>query len=1107
MESRQSTGVEQIADSLEKPLLDNRTYRVVKLANELEALLIHDADTDKASAALDNHAGAMSDAKDMPGMAHAVEHLLFMGTKKYPEENEYSRYLSAHSGHSNAFTASTSTNYFFEVAAEDEEKSSNATETSKSYPTSPLYGALDRFAQFFVSPLFLEETLERELRAVDSENKKNLQSDQWRMMQLGRTLCNPKHPNNHFATGNLKTLKDDPLARGVKIRDEFMNFHDKQYSANRMKLVVLGRESLDTLQSWVEELFSDVVNKNLPENRWDGIPIYSENELLDEIRAKPVMDTRSLTISFPWLDEDELYEEQPGRYLSHLIGHEGPGSILSYLKAKGWANELSSGDHTISPGTGIFDIQLKLTPDGLVNYKEIIKVVFQYISIIKETSPQKWIFDEIKRMTEVDFRFKQKSDASRTTSRLSQVMQKPLPRDRLLSGENVLTRFDGDLIKKAMSQFEPDNFRIMIVAPDAVEGRDIQHEPWYNTEYTISKLPEEFLSEVRQAYNSTSGQRISELSLPAKNEFIPSNLEVEKKETSQPMKTPKLIRNEKNLRLWYKKDDQFWVPKGTVNVLLRNPICGSTARDAVLGAVYTELVEDSLSEFTYDADIAGLHYRVDNPTNGLIVQVSGYSDKMSVLLKKVLTSMKNLEIKQDRFDVIKERMSRGWKNSEFQPPYHQISTFARWLAVDNAFTTQDYIEELPAITSDDVRKFQAVLLGQFHIEALVHGNVYQEDTLKMADVIENTLKPAVFPPEQWSIRRAIDFPAGSNYIYERPLQDPAQVNHAIFYSLNIGLKTDPQLHAQLLLLCQMLQEPAFNQLRTIEQLGYVVFSGHVVHATNEAFRVLIQSERTPEHLEARIEHFLTTFRTTLADMPNSEFESHKGSVVSERLERLKNLGEEGSRFWHHISSEIYHFQQRETDAAVLRTLSKADMLAFYDRFISPASATRAKLSVYLRAKAGAVVDAVAGATGEEQKAKFLGALEQYLSTQGMPVETSALAARFKDVDVGKGAANQDAILAAFTAYLQHDAGLPEQVVAGAVEQGKPLLEAVLAKVSAGAADEGSADGKSASAEGSEEGKKAVMIKDVRTFKASLPLTIGAAPISELSVFEELGSKL
>ncbi len=74
--------IERVTDRLEAPALDDRSYRVVRLPNQLEALLVHDPDTDKASAAVNVNVGSFSDADDMPGMAHAVEHLLFMGTNK-----------------------------------------------------------------------------------------------------------------------------------------------------------------------------------------------------------------------------------------------------------------------------------------------------------------------------------------------------------------------------------------------------------------------------------------------------------------------------------------------------------------------------------------------------------------------------------------------------------------------------------------------------------------------------------------------------------------------------------------------------------------------------------------------------------------------------------------------------------------------------------------------------------------------------------------------------------------------------------------------------------------------------------------------------------------
>lgn len=74
--------IERLCEKLEVPTLDDREYRVIRLPNQLEALLVHDPETDKASAAVNVNVGSFSDAEDMPGLAHAVEHALFMGTEK-----------------------------------------------------------------------------------------------------------------------------------------------------------------------------------------------------------------------------------------------------------------------------------------------------------------------------------------------------------------------------------------------------------------------------------------------------------------------------------------------------------------------------------------------------------------------------------------------------------------------------------------------------------------------------------------------------------------------------------------------------------------------------------------------------------------------------------------------------------------------------------------------------------------------------------------------------------------------------------------------------------------------------------------------------------------
>lgn len=774
----------------------------------------------------------------------------------------------------------------------------------------PLYGALDRFSQFFVNPLFLENTLDRELRAVDSENKKNLQSDPWRLMQLSKSLSSPEHPFHKFSTGNYKTLHDDPLARGVKIRDEFMSFYAKHYSANRMKLAVLGRESLDSLQEWVEELFADVKDQNLPQLRWDGIPALSDNDLLTQTFAKPVMDQRNLDIYFPYPDEEDLYASRPARYLSHLIGHEGPGSVLAYIKAKGWANGLSAGAVPQCPGTAFFSVGVRLTESGLANYQEVVKTIFQYIAMIKEHPPQQWIVDEMSKLAEVDFKYRQKIPASRTTSMLSGHMQKPTPRDQLLSAQALIRQFNPEAIKKGMEYLNEDNFRIRVVSQE-FPGEWDKKEKWYGTEYRYEKIPQDFLNEIRKAAHATTAERPAELHWPGVNEFVPQRLDVEKKDVNEPAIAPKLIRNDANIRTWWKKDDQFWVPKGSVSVVLRSPLASPTPYLTVMGQIYQQLIDDSLSEFAYDAELAGLEYSISHHSQGMDVAVSGYNDKMAVLLEKVLISMRDLVVSDDRFDIIKDRLMRGFNNFEYTEPFRQISSYSRWLVSEKNTVNFQLLEELKTVTAEDIRQFFPQLLKQMHIEILVHGNMYKEDALRITNLIERTLQPRPLPASQWPTRRCILIPPGSEYRYERVLKNADNINHCLEYLLFVGDSQDMALRAKVLLLAQMSDEPVFDTLRTKEQLGYVVGSNAVIMSTVAAWRVLIQSEKDCVHLENRIDEFLIGFEKLIADMPEEEFKAHKIGLINRRLEKLKNLNQETGRFWHHITDETFHFDLSE----------------------------------------------------------------------------------------------------------------------------------------------------------------------------------------------------
>lgn len=138
---------------------DPKEYRLIRLSNGLKAFLIskteeggNNSDDNEilAAANLIVGIGSFDEPSNIGGLAHFLEHMLFMGSKKYPEESSYHFFIASNGGNDNAMTENEFTSYFFEVS-------------ESAFPE-----ALDRFSQQFAAPLLLKEALQREREAVDS---------------------------------------------------------------------------------------------------------------------------------------------------------------------------------------------------------------------------------------------------------------------------------------------------------------------------------------------------------------------------------------------------------------------------------------------------------------------------------------------------------------------------------------------------------------------------------------------------------------------------------------------------------------------------------------------------------------------------------------------------------------------------------------------------------------------------------------------------------------------------------------------------------------------------------------------------------------------------
>lgn len=285
-----------------------------------------------------------------------------------------------------------------------------------------------------------------------------------------------------------------------------------------------------------------------------------------------------------------------------------------------------------------------------------------------------------------------------------------------------------------------------------------------------------------------------------------------------------------------------------------------------------------------------------------------------------------------------------------EPPFQHASYYLTYAIRERMWKCDDLADELADIQLQDVQSFYPTILSHLHIEGLVHGNLDQDEAIQMFRTVQNVLSARPLMPSQFISSRSLNLPPGESFVYQLPVRDMENVNSAIEYYSQVCDVTDIPLRARLSLVAQIAQEPCFNQLRTREQLGYLVFSGVRRHVGTMGLRFIIQSERDTVYLENRVDEFLDMLRDIIVNMTPSEYEAQVDSLIADKQEKFKNMGQEGAKYWNDIDFGYYEFDDVDKDVAELRTVEKQSLVEFFDRYIHPSSPEYRKLSIHLQSQ-------------------------------------------------------------------------------------------------------------------------------------------------------------
>jgi len=912
--------------------------RFLRLANGLQVVLSSDPEAEDCSASMRVNCGYFNDPDDIPGIAHFCEHMLFLGTEKYPEEGDYNEYMSAHGGTENAATGSETTYFFFTVNP------------------SGFEGALDRFSQFFISPLFTESGTERELNAIESEHRKNIVSDGRRAGAVLKSICNQSHPFSKFATGNRETLTSKPID---EVRAALLRHFNTYFTPKNMFLSLESSLSLEEMERLVVENFAAIPERAGFDGHGGAAPCVKGTPVLPYpvdadghsrllVRYVPLDEEQSISITWGIPGGPrERWRYSPGHYISHLLGHESGGSVLSLLKSLGWAVALCAGRDSSYRSFETFSCTVQLTEEGFKHWEDVITIVYAYIGMLRSQEPSKRHFEELQIVEDLKYEYAPRRRTVDDVNMFTSFLSEGHDLDTFVTSEFLMFDFSPEKIKEVLECLTPDRTVVMI-SSQANESVCKETEKWYGVQYCPSVSPSAAQQEIwMAAYNHDFSKpcmeplKLDKLHMPDINPFVPSRdgckiLAPQDEEADATV--PERAYDDEQSTCFWKQDKTFGSPKVIGKILLANNRARKTARDYCCATYFCEVFSHYINEFTYMAQMADTHSTLSTNSRGLILTFVGFSEKIDVIIKKFLEELRDFVPPEPLFNIVKERLLEQAASSRNMPAYNTVMDVMDFYSVCyGVFSPYVVEEEFQKITIADLIEWQKNFCKTgVKIVSFFQGNLVKEKAIELTKLVASTMSMPVVRQEDIIQNDSCQIPPGLTTIdIQRSGEDE---NNGVLWALNSkihpGAYTVDTIYASLL--AMFLKPLFFNELRTKQQLGYVVFILCSTGLHVDSLQFLVQSDtHDPEQITSSIEAFRATIPSLVDQISEEEFRGFVDTYITRISIKDKSMEQNANQYWGAVITGELEFAPEKKKIALAKTCTRDGLIAFAKQYFPP----------------------------------------------------------------------------------------------------------------------------------------------------------------------------
>ena len=877
---------------------DDREYVWFELQNEMKVILITDNESTSCGALLNVNVGSIHETD--PGMAHFLEHMVFMGSEKYPDESNFMDSVGKNGGMTNAMTADTDTTYFFTIGSNNYLK------------------ILDMFAWFFIKPLLKKDGIEREVNAVDSEARKNLLDDNWIFQEIFKKTMNSSHPINHFTCGNKDTLKGDDL------RDRVEEFFNKYYSSNIMHLILFINKDINKLNliDIVKNTFGKIQNKQLKLDKKYG-DIINAGNIIKYIPNKDI-DSVSICFEVPNITNDLIYSQS--HLLDWILSSKSENSLFKIYEELGFIIEGALNELFYYDDRMVYYYKIILTELGNTeeNINKIIEIFFDYIKCIQTSDKLKSIYDTINQKNLRDFNISSNDDIQETILKFNTLLTRNVNPENLLNYESLRPEYKKlePIIKKTLQNIRIHNTSI-VYSSRKLKLINPEIDEIFKTKFIVDKMEPLKIKGIK--YDIIN-----------KNRFITNTVNIIDGTDTYPNKNPEII-NKKYI-FSYNFNSSFKSPFVNTYVQICFPELLKSADIYTQTLLYLDTIYSGSSNIISDLEDAGFTISMSLDINTLIIYIKSDNNNINDIFD--IFSSIYLSDNNNSFETTKQKLYKTYNSFENEKPIYKIGSLTSKLLLVNYYTPYDIVPNLNK-TFKECRDTFKKISKNGKTTIFMSGNIQFDYAEKMADLLYKYLKiDNEFKDEFPSNLKQVKYPFKKKALNK----NKSEKNNifSLFYEISKLKKGESNWAIYIgfaVLLNALTHNKYFNSLRTKEQIGYIVSTMIAYIGKNNdsicGIKFVVQSPiKKSKYIFKRTQQFIKNeLYTYIQGLTIDDFDEYKNGEIASLSEKFNNLDEMDLYLCSHVFDHTYLFDYREQIIDSIRLFDLSKFIELFNKII------------------------------------------------------------------------------------------------------------------------------------------------------------------------------